>query len=165
MKALSIIRHAQAERASLSGHDADRALSQHGQNEAQQIAALVEQLDPLVDHLICSPANRTRQTADVLQDRIKTLPEPLVPDSAYLASVETLRLLLQSAPPTAKHVAIVGHNPGVEALVSKLCSLGNNRVNLSMQTGTLAHIQLQIAEWNQLSWGCGELVSFTPPEF
>lgn len=164
MKVLSIIRHAQAERSSLLGDDASRALSENGQIEARQIAARIERLDPLVDHIICSPATRTRQTASALQDRIKTLPEPIWPSSAYLASVEMLRLLLQSTPATAKHVAIVGHNPGVEALVSNLCNSGDSCVNLSMQTGTLAHLHLQIVEWNELNWGCGHLISCIPPQ-
>lgn len=164
MKNLTIIRHAQAEHGGLAQRDFDRALSEQGQNDARQLARTVAKLTPPIDHAICSSAKRTHQTLQILQDQLSNLPEPVLSDAAYLAPAEMLQILIQNAPASAEHVMLIGHNPGMEALVARLCSSAGQRLNLGMATGTVAHIHLQINEWAQLDWGCGYLLAFIPPD-
>ena len=62
-KDLIIIRHAQAELASNSGLDFDRPLTSLGEEHAILIARRAMSYELKIDHIICSPALRTKMTA------------------------------------------------------------------------------------------------------
>lgn len=168
MKYLSIVRHAQAKHAEHTQRDIDRTLTDRGLIEAELTANLVADIIPQADYVICSAAQRTRQTAMVLQEQINKRPNAIWPspiwsERAYLADTETLRTLLKNASPSAEHVVLIGHNPGVEELVFRLGKTNVGHINLFMATGTLAHLKLNISEWKDLEWGCGELIKLAHP--
>jgi len=165
MKYLSIIRHAQANHARLSQRDYDRTLTARGLADAEQTARHLMDLTPMVDQILCSAAQRTRQTAMVLcEQSSKHLetewPSPVRLEEAYLANAITLRTLIQNALLGAEHVVLIGHNPGVEELVAKLCKPETDRINHFMATGTLAHLRFDLSDWKELGWGRGELIKF-----
>lgn len=165
MKLLTIIRHAQAERGELGTRDIDRALSEQGQADARNLARVIGKLTPSVDHIICSSAKRTQQTYLALRGQLDSLPDAVFSDAAYLAPTEMLQILLQNVPSESAHVAIIGHNPGVEKLVAVLCNPVGGQLNLGMATGAVAHLLLQIDTWTQLDAGRGYLLAFIPPDF
>jgi phosphohistidine phosphatase len=72
--------------------------------------------------------------------------------------------ILSSVPAEIEHAVIIGHNPGMEALVSGLCTGSTVRLNLSMPTAALAHLELDIRWWNQIRWGCGQLKILLKPK-
>lgn len=164
MKSLSIIRHAKTESSENYPTDLERPLTERGHKDAIHIAKVLARLTPPVDYLISSPSVRTRQTTERLvatRDEVHVVWEKDV----YLASVETLFALLKQVSGEVKHVALVGHNPGMEELVSGLATGPAHRLNLRMATGALAHFELEIFHWNQLRWGCGALRLFVSPKF
>ena len=60
---LIIVRHAQAEPIAYSGLDFDRTLTSLGEEHAILIARRAMSYELKIDHMICSPALRTKMTA------------------------------------------------------------------------------------------------------
>ena len=98
--------------------DYRRPLTARGRKEAARIGQwLVEQgMEP--DHIISSPAERARQTAEIAaaamhfpQDTIQWM------ESLYMADVQTLVEVIHNAPEQSSTLMLVGHNPAMEELL------------------------------------------------
>ena len=120
MKYLTAIRHAKAEDPLSYARDFDRPLSEKGQKDARQSARVIANLEPPVDWWISSTALRTRETTDAICAAIGYTKHTQWEDTAYAADADTLLELLSAVPQEATHVVLVGHNPGLEELVTGL---------------------------------------------
>jgi phosphohistidine phosphatase len=164
MKALTIIRHAKAERPEGYASDFERPLTERGHKDAQRIGEVVARLEPPMDWLASSPAVRTRLTAERIANigdyanKIQWEPE------IYEASADTLLAILAKAPQDIQHVVLVGHNPGVAELTSGLIAGAPGRLPIHMPTAALVHMHLEIFWWNQIRWGCGALEYMVAPK-
>ncbi len=121
MSNLLLMRHA---RAAWSQNEADqeRTLSERGRLEAQQMGQRLStrRFSPQV--LICSPAVRARETAEIVGRLIGfDLQKIIFPDDLYLASPDTLLSHIQAHAGTGNLMS-VGHNPGMTSLVNRLAS-------------------------------------------
>ncbi len=164
MRILTIVRHAKAEQPEAYPVDADRPLTKRGHKDAVKLAAILNSLKPPVGWIISSPALRTRQTTEHIVDSLHFAKPVIWEETIYRGYADTLLMALTSVPPEAQHVLLVGHNPGVEELVSGLCAGAQTRLNLAMSPASLAHIQLEIFWWNQIRWGCGQLEMLVRPK-
>jgi len=111
-----LIRHGQAERQLTT--DAERALTPHGEWQAQQTAAWLANHDYQLDGLFSSPYVRAQQTANYIAEALDihiTLCDDIKPDGDPLA---TLRWLEQLELPDTATVALVCHMPIVGRLAS-----------------------------------------------
>ena len=155
MKTLYLLRHAKS---SSSLPDFDRPLDRRGREAAEltgQQLALEELSDPLV---ICSPAVRTRETAQIVLQSANLVVKEHFEQRIYEASLRDL-VQVVSEIPDDKHVALlIGHNPGMEELLMFLT--GESR---GMPTCALAKIQLEIESWKDLKAGEGSLEWFITP--
>jgi phosphohistidine phosphatase len=117
MQQLMILRHAEAEAWSPDKEDFPRKLQAMGVLNAQKVAKwMLEELDA-PQHILCSPAQRTRETLApllMLQPGLESVTH-FVPQ-IYNAAASTLELLLDSAFTEADRVLIIGHNPGLDRL-------------------------------------------------
>lgn len=166
MKRLTVVRHAKAEdRMNFRGSDFDRPLAPKGRKQVKALAPLVAGMEAAPDWLLSSPALRTKETAELLARRIKFGPEILYDLRIYEASAQTLLDVLREQPKSAEHLVLVGHNPGMEWLVSGLTCGSESRLGLRMPTGSLVHLELDIAHWRQSRWGCGVMTLFCPPKY
>ncbi|MFN8486585.1 MAG: phosphohistidine phosphatase SixA [Caldilineaceae bacterium] len=164
MKALTIIRHAKAELPDEYANDFDRPLTHRGRKDAGHIAQILAHLDPPVDWLISSPAVRAQQTAERIADKLNLNDNIAWQEAIYQADAEALLKVLSEAPQDMEHLVLVGHNPGMEELVAGLCTGAPPHLNLTMATGALAHLHLEIFWWNQIRWGCGQLQLLVTPK-
>ncbi len=168
MKWLTLVRHAKAEDATLWADDFARPLTERGQKDARHAARVVATLEPRVDWWVTSPALRALQTADVLFHEgqpggVESVTALQQDETIYEAAPEALLALVRQTPPAMEHLLLVGHNPGLEALTAGLCSGGAPSLNFRLPTAAIAHLELQVAHWEQVRWGCGELrVLMTP---
>ena len=122
MKSLSIIRHAKAAHPQESESDFERPLTKRGANDATLIGEQLSRLTPKIDWLVSSPSQRTRQTVERMVD-VLGYDQPIFWDQKlYGADAGALATILSSIPPEIEHAAVVGHNPGLEGLVSGLCT-------------------------------------------
>ncbi|GAA0649675.1 SixA phosphatase family protein [Brevundimonas lenta] len=115
MQRLILMRHAEAERASGSGRDRDRNLSARGRADAALMGRALAARGVRPDLALVSPANRTRQTWELVHDALGDVQvredEPL-----YNGSADTLRRHIQAAEDEAGSLLVVAHNPGVHLL-------------------------------------------------
>ena len=115
MQRLILMRHAEAERASGSGQDRDRALSARGKADAARMGRGLAARGLRPDLALVSPALRTRQTWDLVHDAMGDVQvrfdEPL-----YNGGPETLRRYVEAAEDEAGCLMVVAHNPGVHLL-------------------------------------------------
>lgn len=108
------MRHGEAER--FQARDSDRALTRTG----RAAVASKQPYMPVIDLLWVSPYLRALQTADILVEqglivRRRQVEPRLLPD----CPVEPLIDALQES--TLDHQLIVGHNPLLSSLLSRLC--------------------------------------------
>ncbi|WP_298983307.1 SixA phosphatase family protein [Caldilinea sp.] len=164
MKYITLWRHAKAERPEHYANDFDRPLTDRGRKDAARMAALIARLDPPIDSLLSSPSARTAQTVEALLGQLNGKVKPIWQESIYLASAETLLALLQNLPEELEHVALVGHNPGMEELTSGLCGPAPETIFVRLPTAAVAHIAADVPQWNVLRWGCGQLKLLVPPK-
>ena len=161
MRTLTIFRHAHAEKPDDDLEDFERELDKRGRREAKLMAGRLAALDLHPDHLITSSATRTVQTAHILAhaldfplDRIRH------DDRAYLAEAEQLLAIVQHSPDEASHVLLVGHNPGLSVLASRL-DAGGDRPELP--TAATRTLRLPIRHWSDLAWRSGECIHAASP--
>jgi phosphohistidine phosphatase len=165
MKHLSILRHGKAEHGDLYPTDLERPLTNRGQKDAFLIGQMLTDVDPTIDWIVSSPAQRTRETAEAVIDALRYKRGIAWQDAIYDADGDALLNVLAQVPVEMEHVLIIGHNPGMELLISGLAAGSPTRLGISMPTGGLAHLTLEIYGWNQIRWGCGTLHSLMRPKF
>ena len=118
---LYLIRHGvAAERGDEYPDDSKRPLTSAGVARLRKEAKALDGLDVGFDHIIASPLVRTRQTADVFAETLKSKPSVSVSDS--LAPAGTPAAVIQDL---GKHmrkgrIALVGHEPNIGELTARL---------------------------------------------
>ncbi len=139
---LYLLRHAEAEPWSPLGNDFSRSLSSSGNRHAQRVSDWALDTLKLPDTVFCSPAKRTRQTlAPFLSHWPRLLGSTDYVDSMYGASLNMLLTLAEDAFSYSERLLMVGHNPGVEAILIKLLQKDQSDSIQRMAPGTLAVIE------------------------
>ena len=164
MRTLLILRHAKSDQAcGLADHE--RPLNERGRKAATRIGVWMKENNLQPELVICSSATRTQETLELLRKSL-TIPDTLVhiEERAYLASTETLLQLLAESPDDMDQILLVGHNPGVEALLTYLCGtdLPLTASGKLMTTANLAQVGLP-DDWRGLTPGCGMLKQLVRP--
>lgn len=122
------MRHAKSDWNQPGLSDKDRPLSARGKTAAPLMAQWLLDQNVVPDRVCCSSAVRTRETWDemsrVFRDRgVAQEVEPRYDDALYLAPADSILLFLlkdwQQAQ-DAKVLLVLGHNFGMEHLVSRL---------------------------------------------
>lgn len=121
MKELWILRHAKSSWKDATLQDLDRPLKGRGRRNAQTIGGYLQQQQLVPDAVLCSPALRTCQTLEHVTAVCKW-PRGIVnfEPRVYEASMTTLRQILDSFLAAHQRTLLVGHNPGLEALLLSL---------------------------------------------
>ena len=128
--------------------DFDRPLKPRGSEAAEQIGIRLgaEKLnEPLV---ICSPAVRTRETAQIVLQSAGLHADQQFDERIYEASLRDLVQVMAGIPDERQIAILIGHNPGLEELLTFLT--GESR---RMPTCALAKIQLEIESWKDVKAG------------
>ena len=125
MARLYILRHGKTELVSATGLDFDRNLIQRGEKNSSQIGKMLHDHFPKPELVIYSPANRTRQTAELVLAEIK---DTLSIDDRriYNAEAETLFDVITDHGFDCKTVMLIGHNPGLILLMHMLMAEDGN---------------------------------------
>lgn len=117
MQELTILRHAQAVPWQPEAEDFPRALSEAGREHAVRLAHWMCTQSDLPEEILCSPAQRTRETlAPFLAMRPELEARTHFIPQLYGASTQTLTRLLDGAFAGSNRILIIGHNPGLELL-------------------------------------------------
>lgn len=159
-KQLFLLRHAKSSWDDPSLDDHDRPLAPRGRKAAKTMAehVLRERIRPSL--VLCSSAQRTRETLD----RVSPPGEVLIEPELYGATEDGLLERLRRVPSTVGSVMLIGHNPGMEDLAVMLAGSGIQlpEIKLKFPTAALATLAFE-GEWSNLRPGCAELAAFVTP--
>ena len=160
MKTLLLMRHAKSSWKFKDLTDHQRPLNKRGRTDAPLMGHLILDRELVPQRILCSTAERARQTAQILVDTIKFQGEVSYLDRLYMAESEDHLAVLSDLPDTVERVMVIGHNPGLETLLQEL----SGRIE-SLPTAVLAHIVLPIDHWSQLNGeASGEMVEIWRPK-
>ena len=164
MPELYLLRHAKSDWGDHRLADIDRPLSPRGVKAAAQMGAYLQDIAP-PDLIWASNAVRVQQTVSGLRKAFPELPAPVTVPSIYGASYAGLLDLVRQA--RCDRLMLVGHNPGMEELATRLTrgSDGPGRAVMVRKypTAALAEIVFD-CQWGELDTGMAELKRFTRPK-
>ncbi len=154
MKTLYLLRHADAEKLNLNS-DFNRIVSIKGIKEVEQLSIFLQKKNLYIDEVICSPAIRTKQTWEYLNDKLKFQIKVTFPDKLYNISVQDMVNLLQNISDQSNSVLLVGHNPTISQIANEL--LNNQPNTLSLGTCNIVCISFDVASWQEITDNPGKL--------
>ena len=152
MKALLLLRHAKSSWKDSEARDFDRPLNQRGLKAAPAIGRLIRKRKLQPDLVLSSPAERARQTTQLVIEAAGLKTELRYDERIYEASVARLMGIVSELDDEAGMVMLVGHNPGFEELLEVLTGEAHK-----MPTAALACLELNLEKWNKVRAGAGRL--------
>lgn len=147
MKILLLLRHAKSSWKDESISDFDRPLNERGKKAAQAIGRYIRKQKIMPDLVLSSPAVRARETTGIITTTAKLTAEIRYDQRIYEADPPRLVQVLSQLEDTFSSVLLVGHNPGIEDLLSLLTGSSQH-----MPTAALAKIRLEgVGDWSEIS--------------
>ena len=153
MKTLMLLRHAKSSWDNASLDDFDRPLNERGRKASATIGKYLADSNEAIDLIISSPAVRTRETIE-RSNLGSFAAETRFDQRIYEASSARLMEVVSQIDEDRKAVLLVGHNPGLEELISLLAG-----IEARMPTAALATISLDVKRWDRVAPGKGTLHS------
>ena len=169
MLRLALLRHAKSSWDDSNLDDFDRPLNARGLQAAPVMGAMLASLNFSPDFILCSPAERTRQTLKCIEPTFRnSKPRVLFDKDLYLASAADLLAQLRRVEPEHTSVLMIGHNPGMHALAKKLAVTGDPnqiaRLDAKFPTASLAVYAFLQPDWQSLDTTTGSLEAFITPK-
>jgi len=147
MKILLLLRHAKSSWKDESLSDFDRPLNERGKKAAQAIGRYIRKQKIMPDLVLSSPAVRARETTGIITTTAKLTAEIRYDQRIYEADPPRLVQVLSQLEDIFCSVLLVGHNPGIEDLLSLLTGSSQH-----MPTAALAKIRLEgVDDWSEIS--------------
>ncbi len=167
MKRLLLLRHAKSAWDDSSLADIDRPLAPRGRANAARIGRELAARRWLPETVLVSPAQRTRETWQLVASELTAPPPPVFFSDLYMASAEKLLLRLRQAPKKTATLLMIGHNPAMEDLARRLAGKDSEPEALALlaekfPTAGLARFKFD-GEWDELDFGAGRLTHFLRP--
>jgi phosphohistidine phosphatase len=168
MRRLMLLRHAKTEADAASGRDVDRRLDRRGVSDAPLIGRWLADATPRPRRALVSPAERTRQTWQLILPLLAGTTDVVEVDSLYGASPSEVMEAIRRFGGDASPLLIVGHNPGLHELALALVGSGDNAARRSLEsnlpTSALAMIDFDVDSWSNVGLRSGRLVAFISPK-
>ena len=159
---LYLMRHAKSDW-SRNLRDHDRPLNKRGRNAAVDMGRYFQEHQLCPDKLYCSTAERVKQT---ISGVLRFLPyeESKVhwDERIYLASLYELLSLVSEWLPQSNTIMLVGHNPGMEEMLSYLVP-AEQLEETAGRFPTAAFAQIQMPDSPPYKESCGELLRHVLP--
>lgn len=153
MLLLTLIRHAKAAPAHEGQEDWDRPLNSRGMLDAPEMARRLKAAAPKPAKVLTSPALRALTTATLMSRDLGIAASKVVQDDRlYLASPKTMLGVVQESGGAARHLAVVGHNPGITEFADQLSA---ERSLDNMPTCAIYRLEFDMETWSELAWGTG----------
>jgi phosphohistidine phosphatase len=164
---LILLRHAKSDWNDEHLGDFDRALTDRGRRDAPAVGRFLHGAGYRIDYVISSPARRAWETA------LAVCEESRIPDAniqwrsdLYLASLDDLLDVLAQVQAEARNVLLVGHNPGLEDLLTHLVDRAQLRQHSHdgklMPTAAAAVLDMP-EDWKKLPPHCAKLDKLLRP--
>ena len=173
---LILLRHAKSDWPDVP--DRERPLAKRGRRDAPRIGRWLHEHGYQPDVVVCSAAQRTRQTWDLVAPELGGSPAVRFEPRAYAASPMTLLYLAQELPSRYRTALLIAHNPGLSELAGQLAApaeigpeigpeisrVTDNgpRPEISLPTAAVAVLEFP-GDWPSLTPGQARLVGTIKP--
>lgn len=163
-RTLYLLRHAKSSWDDPTLPDRERPLAPRGRRDAKRIAKHLVRLEIEPELVLCSSAERTRETLELLRPALGA--NVLVEDELYAASSDELLERVRLVPESAASAMLIGHNPGLQQLAVTLASAGADlgRLQAKFPTAALATLTLADRPWSRLEPADAELAAYVVPK-
>jgi phosphohistidine phosphatase len=146
MKTLFLLRHAKASGKDEGLPDFERPLNRRGKRAAETLGQYLRTNEIRVEIILSSTAMVARETVERMVKAAKLTTEVRYDQRIYGASVDRLVEVVSQIENAGKVVMVVGHNPGVEELLSLL----TGKI-VQVPTCALAKLSSRATKWNALA--------------
>jgi phosphohistidine phosphatase len=170
MLTLFLLRHAKSSWAESGLSDFDRPLASRGIKAAPKIGGFMGEGGFAPDHILCSAAQRTRETLGLILPHLKGEPTITMSRAVYEADDEgdlmALIAGMQAAGP--QRLMLIGHNPAMQDLAVSLAGRGApddlKALAEKFPTAALAILTFDATDgWAGIEPGSGLLTHFVRP--
>jgi len=159
MKTLLVFRHAKSNQGHKALDDHERPLNKRGNKTAPLMGQWLAQQHAVPDLILSSTAKRAVSTAEQTAVAMGYEGEICYDKNLYLAPPNVCLQAVRSHAKAHTRVMIVGHNPGLQALIRAMTG-----VDRALPTAGLADIHLELDAWLDLtSHTTGQLSHFWLP--
>jgi len=160
MKTLLILRHAKSSWKHTGLTDHDRPLKKRGERAAPRMGELLIEEELVPQLIISSTAKRALKTTELVTEACQYDGEVQREHGLYGAGPTGYIRILREVPDVYQRIMIVGHNPGLEALLEVLTGEA-----VWLPTAALAHVELPIDTWAEIrEYIGGRLVDLWEPK-
>ena len=159
MKTLLLLRHGKSSWDDPGLADAARPLGERGRRAAPKMGRWLRERGLMPDVIVSSPAVRARSTALLAAEAAAFVGSILFDGRIYEATPAGLVDVVRGLPEAAGSALIVGHNPGLEALVSAFAGHSER-----LPTAALAQVELQVARWADVVLAQGRVLGVWRPK-
>ncbi|MFM2423244.1 MAG: hypothetical protein RL291_1774 [Pseudomonadota bacterium] len=175
---LTLMRHAKSDWTDDTLRDFDRPLNTRGEKSAPLMGRHLKALwsrpgsplegVPPPDHVLVSPAVRTRLTYERTKSTWPGLPAAEWTPSLYDAGADDILAVIKKAPATARHVIVIGHNDGLAELANDMLKAPPPRDIASdlskFPTAAVAIMSLPQTSWPRVALNTATLLHFMTPK-
>ncbi|GAA4355085.1 SixA phosphatase family protein [Angustibacter luteus] len=162
---LLVVRHAKSDQnAGVADHE--RPLNDRGRRDAPALGRWLTEHGLRPDLVLCSSAERARQTWELAAAELDDAPPVDVRDALYETSASGVLTQLREVDDHVRVVAVVGHEPTQSAVASALAGSADPRAEQALREGftTSGVAVLELAgPWRELAPGSCRLTAFAAP--
>jgi phosphohistidine phosphatase len=126
MKNFFVIRHAKSSWKDENLEDFDRPLNKRGEIDAPLMAKHLKKRGIKPDLILCSPALRTKTTAQIIAKELDCIKLIQYDKELYEADEKTIFAKLIEINENLMTVFIIGHNPGLNDFLSTIVGFDEN---------------------------------------
>ncbi len=167
MPRLMLLRHAKSSWGDAGVADIDRPLSPRGRRAAAALAKAVAAADLLPDRILCSPAQRARETLAALAPYLPAKTKIAITPDLYEPPHGDYRAAISAHGGDAEALMVIGHNPAIQATALVLVGAGDARISTEIAqkfpAGALAVIAFATTGWSRLAPHTGRIEAFIKP--
>ncbi|MEJ8474833.1 SixA phosphatase family protein [Roseibium algae] len=164
---LLLLRHAKSDWGDPGLEDIDRPLSNRGRNAARAMGAFLEENHLRPDLILCSTAQRTRETLSFLLPNFKQEAEIRLLQSLYDQSGADYIQTIRAEGGATKTLMLIGHNPAIEDTAHTLYMGDQPDLRADMElkypSGALTVYDCPIDAWKSLTSESCHLEAFIKP--
>ncbi|SMR81763.1 phosphohistidine phosphatase [Aliiroseovarius halocynthiae] len=159
---LILTRHAKSSWKDPTLDDHARPLNKRGRASAKAIGRWLADHGYTPGEVLCSDAERTRETWALIADKLVGLPDASYDAGLYLTSHEDMLAALRGA--SAATVMMIAHNPGSATLARRLAAEPHPHQKFQhYPSAATAVIEFDAENWGDVDWGTGRVVEFVVP--
>ncbi len=149
MKSVILIRHVKSDHSNMLA-DIDRPIRNDRKEDAKEVAKDIKKRGDSPQHLICSPAKRTLQTASLLAHSWDYPEKKIaIAESLYECTANDILNLIKNTDEKFDTIAIVCHNPAITDFVNQY---SDARIDNVPTTGAVK-VDFGKGKWKEIKTG------------